>query len=297
MIISASEKFYRNMCAILATIIAGICLYPLLYTIFVSFTSSEEWVSKGGIMWFFPVKPTLVAYQKILGSTTVIIRAVGISVFRTTFGTFLGLAINSIAAFVLSRKDLPGKKPLMLIILFTILFSGGLIPTYLTVQNLGLKNSIWALIVPGLFNGWNILIFKQFFENVPKDLEDSARIDGVSEVGLFFRIILPSSKAVFAAIGLFTMVGHWNSWFDASIYLDASHQNLWPLQLYTKINLQNTSGLNQGGLDFLINNNTSVNDITMQMALTIVTILPMLIIYPIFQKYFTKGVYLGAVKG
>jgi ABC-type glycerol-3-phosphate transport system permease component len=93
------------------------------------------------------------------------------------------------------------------------------------------------------------------------------------------------------------MVGHWNSWFDASIYLDASHQNLWPLQLYTKINLQNTSGLNQGGLDFLINNNTSVNDITMQMALTIVTILPMLIIYPIFQKYFTKGVYLGAVKG
>jgi|SRR5690554_1520419 len=297
MIISRGEKIYRNICAAIATLVAMICLYPLLYTVFVSFTSSAEWVRKGGIMWFFPSKPTLVAYRKILGSTTVILRAIGVSLTRTVLGTGFGLAVNAVTAFVLSRKDLPGKKPLMYLILFTILFSGGLIPTYITVQNLGLKNTIWALIIPALFNGWNILIFKQFFEGVPQELQDAARIDGVSEVGLLFRVILPTSKAVFAAIGLFTMVGHWNNWFDASIYLDASHQHLWPLQLYTKINLQNTSGLNQGGLDFLINNNTSVNDITIQMALTIITILPMLAIYPFFQRHFTKGVYLGSVKG
>lgn len=297
MIISKGEKIYRNFCALIATIIAMFCLYPLLYTVFVSLTSRAEWVSKGGVMWFFPSKPTLVAYQRILGSTTVILRAIGVSLLRTVLGTGLGLAVNAVTAFVLSRKDLPGKKPLMYLILFTILFSGGLIPTYLTVQNLGMKNTIWALVIPGIFNGWNILIFKQFFEGVPAELQDAARIDGVSEIGLFFRVIIPTSKAVFAAIGLFTIVGHWNSWFDASIYLEATHQHLWPLQLYTKINLQNTSGLNQGALDFLINNNTSVNDVTIQMALTIITILPMLIIFPFFQKHFTKGVYLGSVKG
>lgn len=297
MIISRGERIYRNACALIATMVALVCLYPLIYVVFVSLTTSEEWVSKGGIIWFFPSKPTLVAYQKILGSSAVILRSVFVSFIRTVLGTFLGLAVNALTAFVLSRKDLPGKKPIMYIILFTILFSGGLIPGYLTIEALGLKNNIMALIIPTLFNGWNILIFKQFFEGIPKELEDSARIDGVSEVGLFFRIIIPSSKAVFAAIGLFTMVGHWNSWFDASIYIDASHQHLWPLQLFVKINLENTSGLNQGGLDFLINNNTAVGDITMQMALTVVSLLPMLIIYPFFQKYFTKGVYLGAVKG
>lgn len=297
MVIGKSDRIYRLTCAIIASLIALLCLYPLLYTVFVSLCSSQEWIDKGGTLWFFPSSPTMVAYEKIFGSTTVILRAIGVSAIRTIVGTVLGLLINSLAAFALSRKNLPGKKVFMAIMLFTILFSGGLIPSYLTVEALGLKNTIWSLIIPGLFSGWNILIFKQFFEGIPKEIEDMARIDGVSEAGLFIHIILPMSKAVFAAIGLFTLVGHWNSWFDASIYLDASHQYLWPLQLYTKVNLENTAGLSQGGLDFLINNNTSVKNITMQMALTVVTVLPLLFIYPFFQNSFSKGVYLGAVKG
>jgi len=297
MVTGKSDRLYRNICAFIATFVAAVCLYPLLYTVFVSLCSSQEWIDKGGVLWFFPGSPTFVAYEKIFGSTTVILRAIGVSALRTVLGTLLGLLVNAVAAFVLSRKDLPGKKVFMVIMLFTVLFSGGLIPTYLTVEALGLKNTIWSMIIPALFNGWNILIFKQFFEGIPKELEDMARIDGVSEAGLFVHIVFPMSKAVFAAIGLFTLVGHWNSWFDASIYLDASHQYLWPLQLYTKVNLENTAGLSQGGLDFLINNNTSVKNITMQMALTVVTVLPLLCIYPFFQNSFTKGVYLGAIKG
>lgn len=296
MLLGRGEKIYKWACIIIVTILALICLYPLLYTLFVSLTSANEWIDKGGALWFFPSKPTIIAYQKIFSSKNVIIRALGISVLRTFIGTFLGVTINATVAFVLSKKDFPGKKIYVSVMLFTILFSGGLIPGYKVVEELGLINTIWAMILPGVFNGWNILIFKQFFENIPPELEDMARIDGVSEFGLFFRIILPLSKAVFAAIALFTMVAHWNSWFDASIYIDIAHKDLWPLQYYTQINLTNTSAISQAGLDFMINN-TSVKDITMQMALTVVTVTPMLFIYPFFQKYFTKGVYMGAVKG
>ena len=297
MVYGKSEKVYRGVCMTVSIITALLCLYPLLYTLFVSFCTSAEYTARGGMIWFFPTKPTGIAYAKILSSTTVILRAIGVSLLRTVLGTVLGVAVNACAAFALSRADLPGKKTYMMILLFTILFSGGLIPTYMTVEALHLTNTVWSMVLPMLFSAWNILVFKQFFEGIPREIEESARLDGLGELQLFVRIVLPMSKAVLAAIGLFTMVGHWNSWFDASIYLDAAHRYLWPLQLYTKVNLENTSGLNEGGMDFMITAGTSINDITMQMALTVVTVLPMLLIYPFFQKYFTKGVYMGAVKG
>src|SRR5690554_2527048 len=170
MIIGFGEKVYKWVCLAIVTIIALICLYPLLYTVFVSLVSRDEWTQQGGMIWFFPKQPTLVAYIKIFGSSSVIIRAIGVSFLRTLLGVTLGVTINALTAFIISRKNLPGKNVFMIIMLFTILFGSGIIPMYKTVEGLGLKNTIWALVLPGLFNGWNILIFKQFFENIPDEL-------------------------------------------------------------------------------------------------------------------------------
>jgi putative aldouronate transport system permease protein len=295
MVKGTSDRVYQGVCATVAIIAGLICLYPLLYSVFLSFCSESEWIESGGTIWYFPKSPTLTAYIKIFGSTDVIMRALGMSVLRTVLGTVFGLMINVLAAYALSRNDLPGKGIIMKVMLFTILFNGGLIPTYLTVQETGLINTIWALIIPGLFSAWNVLILKQFMEGIPREMEEAGEIDGVTQIGKLLYIILPMSKPVMSAICMFTMVGHWNSWFDVSIYIKDS--SLWTLQYYIKVNFDNTSGLNQGQLDFLISQGATVSSITMKMALTVISILPMLVIYPFFQKYFTQGVYVGAVKG
>jgi len=278
-------------------IFALLCIYPLLYIIFLSLTSEREYVAKSGLVLFFPKNPTLAGYGTVFGAGDLILRALWISVGRTFIGTLSSILVTSLTAYVLSRKNLPGKAPYMYLVLFTILFNGGLIPTYLTIQGLNLRNTFWVLVIPGLLSTWNVLIFKQFFEGIPKELEEAAMVDGVGPLALFFRVILPMSKPVFAAIGLFTMVGHWNSWFDASIYIDASYSRLWPLQLFTKNAFANQAELSQGALNFLVTQGSSVNTISMQMALTVITIVPIMLVYPFFQRYFMKGVYLGAVKG
>ena len=260
--ISKSEKVYKGFCMGICIFVALLCLYPLLYTVFLSLCSQQEFVDRGGMILFLPSEPTIAAYVKIF-----------------------------------SRKDLPGKNQYLMMLLFTILFSGGLIPTYLTIESLGLKNTFWVLVIPVLMNAWNVLIFKQFFEGIPKELEEAAEVDGVNDIQLFYLIIIPMSMPVIAAISLFTMVGHWNSWFDASIYIDRTHKELWPLQQFTHVSFESQADLQQGGLDFLINGGGAVSSVSMQMALTVVTMFPILLIYPFFQKYFTKGVYMGAVKG
>ncbi len=295
MIKGKSDKAYQGVCAAVAIIFALICLYPLLYTVFLSFCTEKEWLSSSGAIWYFPKRPTGAAYVKILGSTGVVLRALLVSFERTVLGTVLGLIVNVLAAYALSRKDLPGKGVFVKIMLLTILFSGGLIPTYLTIQSTGLIDTVWALVIPGLFSAWNVLILKQFMEGIPRELEEAAEVDGVSTVGKLFYIILPMSKAVLSAICMFTIVGHWNNWFDVSIYI--KDPKLWTLQYYVKINFDNTAGLDQGKLDFLIGQGSAVSSITMKMALTVISVVPMLVIYPFFQKYFTQGVYIGAVKG
>lgn len=292
-----SERVYRNICLVVVTIFGLLCLYPLLYTVFVSLCSEKEWIARGGMLWFIPSKPTLAAYGKVLGSSGLILQSLLISILRTLVGTVLGMIVTALTAFALSRKDLPGKKPYMYLILFTILFNGGLIPGYLTIQALGLRNTFWVMVIPLLLSTWNVLIFKQFFEGIPRELEEAAQVDGVNTFQMFFNIIIPMSKPVLAAIGLFTMVGHWNSWFDASIYIDATHKYLWPIQLFTRVSFDNMTNISQGGLDFIIAGGASVNSLSMRMALTIITMIPILAVYPFFQKYFMQGVYLGAVKG
>ena len=296
MIKGKSDYIYQAVCVTVVVIFAILCLYPLLYTVFLSFCTETEYVNSGGTIWYPPTQPTIAAYAKILASTGVILRALGMSLVRTVLGTVLGLVVNVLAAYALSRDRLPGKNVFLKIMIFTILFSGGLIPYYLTIEATGLMNTIWALILPGLFSAWNVLILIQFIRGIPRELEEAAEIDGVSLMGNLFYIILPMSKAVLSAICMFTMVGHWNGWFDVSIYIQ--NKDLWTLSYYVKVNLDNTAGLNQGQLDFWISQSgQGVNSITLKMALTVISVIPMLIIYPFFQKYFTTGVYVGAVKG
>lgn len=295
MIKGTRDKVYTSVCAACSIVFALICFYPLLYTIFLSFCTDAEWIESGGKIWYFPLQPTLTAYLKILSSTNTIIRALGVSFLRTALGTALGITINVLAAYALSRQDLPGKGIFLKIMVFTILFSGGLIPGYKTVESTGLMDSIWALIIPGLFSAWNVLILKQFIEGIPREMEESAEIDGASHLKKLWCIILPMSKAALSAICMFTMVGHWNNWFDVSLYIKDS--TMWTLQYYIKVNFDNMAGMDQGQLDFIINQGAAVSSITMKMALTVVSVLPMLIVYPFFQKYFTQGVYVGAVKG
>ena len=179
--------------------------------------------------------------------------------------------------------------------MFTIFFSGGLIPNYLVIKELNLLNNFWSMILPNIVSAWNILIFKQFFMGLPKEIEEAATIDGIGELGLFTKIVLPLSTPVVASIGLFTMVGHWNNWFDVMIYIDQAHSELWTLQYYIMINFNNLSQIDSSKVEIGVGG--GVNQVTQRMALTIVGFLPILCIYPFFQKFFKDGVYLGAVKG
>ena len=299
--LTRSEKAYRAVCIAMCTFTALISLYPLLYTLFMSFASSQELAAKGGYMAWFPSKPTTLAYRKILNGSTFVLPSIKITAIRTVVGSLLHLLVCSLTGYALSRKELPGRKQYITFMLITILFSGGLIPGYVAISSMGLLNSFWVMVIPGMFSAFDVLIFKQFFEDIPQEMEEAAIVDGVTELQLFFMIIFPLSKPVMASIGLFTVVGHWNSWFDAFLYINQQHSYLWPLQTYVMIVFNNLNNLNNPELTKLMQEASAtgagVTDMSTKMALTIVAILPVLCIYPFFQKYFNRGVYLGAVKG
>ncbi len=293
----AKEKIYDVAIVLICVLTALLCLYPLLYTLLVSFCNPADI----NATYFLPIpkKFTLQAYVQVLTAGDYILTAIGVSVFRTVVGTVTSLVACALLAYALSREGLPGRSAVIKLVLFCILFSGGLIPTYTVIDALNLTNSIWVYVIPNIMNVWNVIVIKQFFEGLPKEIEEAATIDGAGEWKIFISVILPMSKPVMAAIGLFTLVGQWNSWFDAFLYVDVAHSNLWPLQYYIQISFNNLNQINQGNIDHLegIINIGTLDDMTMKMALTIIGCVPILVIYPFFQKYFAKGVYLGSVKG
>ncbi len=295
MIRGKTDKIFEAFCIFFSVLLAILCVYPLLYTLGVSVCGEAEWMDRNGLLVLFPTKPTLIAYKKIFGVGSYVLKALGVSLLRTVVGTLTSVIINALVGYVLSRDNFPGKKAYIYLLLFTIFFSGGLIPNYLVIKELRLLNSFWSMILPNIVSAWNILIFKQFFAGLPKEIEEAAIIDGIGEMGLFTRIILPLSKPVVASIGLFTMVTHWNNWFDVMIYIDQAHSHLWTLQYYIMINFNNLSQIDSTQVNLGIEG--GVTQTTLRMALTIVGFVPILCIYPFFQKFFKDGVYLGAVKG
>ena len=293
MVRGKGEKIFEAVCITLAALLALMCLYPLLYTLGVSLCSEAEWTSKNGLLILFPTRPTFIAYRKIFGVGSYVLKALGMSFLRTTVGTVTSVAVNALVGYVLSRRDFPGKNKYIYLLLFTIFFSGGLIPNYLVIKELHLLNNFWSMILPNIVSAWNILVFKQFFTGLPKEIEEAAIVDGTGEIKLFLKIVLPLSTPVVASIGLFTMVTHWNNWFDVMIYIDQAHSALWTLQYYIMINFNNLSQIDSS----VIIGTGGVSQLTQRMALTIVGFLPILCIYPFFQKFFKDGVFLGSVKG
>ncbi|TDF92929.1 carbohydrate ABC transporter permease [Paenibacillus piri] len=268
-----------------------ISIIPFVYIVAGSFTAAEEFVKHQFLL--FPTKFSLNAYEYIF-SSNVLIHSLGVSVFITVVGTIVNLAFTSIMAYPLARSDLVGRRVVMMMVVFTILFSGGIIPTFLVVKAAGLLDSIWALIIPGAISGFNLILLKNFFQQLPEGLEEAAKIDGCSEYGILFRIVLPLSLPALATFGLFYGVGHWNTYFNAILYINSPEK--WPIQVW----LRQIVILSQGGIgdsaqldsEFVIPPPRVIN-----MAVIVVATLPILAVYPFLQKHFAKGALLGSVKG
>lgn len=277
-----------SICAILLLII----LYPLWFIIIASF--SDPSAVAGGHVWLWPVGFTLDGYQELLRQPKVWMGYRN-TIAYTLVGTLIGLAVNISAAYALSRRDLWGRKALMALYVFTMFFSGGLIPIFLTIQEAGLYNTFWVLVLPFSVSAYNIIVARTFFENsLPKDLWEAAQIDGCGNLRYFFTMVLPLSKAVISVIALWTAVGQWNSYFNALIYL--RDENLYPLQLIMRnilITNQNFAAMGTGEAAMIAMRRANL----VRYAMIIVATVPIMCVYPFIQKYFDQGVMIGAVKG
>lgn len=288
---SLGDRLFDTINVILLSALSLATLYPFVYVLFASLSEPADVAQYRGIL-FKPLGFTLEAYQRVLGNPSI---GTG---YRNTLtyvvlGTVINLFLTSLGAYVLSRKSLLWKKLMMFLIVFTMFFSGGLIPTYLLVsKTLNLTDTIWAVIVPSAINTWNLLVLKTSFEAVPEALEEAARLDGASDWTILFRIIIPLSLPAMAVITLFYAVGHWNAYFNALIYL--RNRELYPLQLILREILisSNVEGMTTGAAS------GDVEQIgqTIKYATIIVATVPVLLLYPFLQRYFVKGVLIGSVK-
>lgn len=280
------DKAYMTIVYALLILAAISVIFPLLYVVAVSLTPYAEVLKRGGFA-IIPHKITFEAYAAFLNDSK-IPRAYGVTAFITIVGTLVNLAITSLMAYPLSKKDLPYRSVLLFIIVFTLLFSGGIIPTYLIVKATGLVNSVWAMILPGAVSAFYLLIMKTFFENLPEHLDEAAKIDGASETKIFVSIVLPLSLPILATVGLFYAVGHWNEFFGAIIYISDNAKH--PLQVILR-GILNQSQMPEQDFERVLPTET------LQMAAVILSTLPILVVYPFIQKYFTQGALLGSIKG
>lgn len=279
------RTYMAIVCAILIVAAASV-VFPLLYVLAVSLTPYAEVLKRGGFA-IVPHKVTFEAYAAFLNDAK-IPRAYGVTVFITVVGTFVNLLVTSLMAYPLSKKELPYRSALLLVIVFTLLFSGGVIPTYLIVKATGLVNSLWAMIVPGAVSSFYLLIMKTFFENLPESIDEAAKIDGAGETRILLTIVLPLSLPILATVGLFYAVGHWNEFFGAIIYVSDNAKH--PLQVILR-GILNQSQMPEQDFERVLPTET------LQMAAVILSTLPIVVVYPFIQKYFTQGALLGSVKG
>lgn len=269
-----------------------IVLIPLIFVLAASF-SDPDLVLRGKVL-LIPKGFTTKAYTMVFENED-IWRGFRNSCFYTVAGTLISVVLTILAAYPLSRKELPGRNLFMMLILFTMYFSGGMIPTYLLVKDLGMYNSVWALLIPAAISTYNLIVAKTFFENnIPGELYESARLDGCGNISMLHRIVLPLSKAIVAVLVLYYAVGIWNAYFDALIYVRDT--SLHPLQIVLRnillLGQTEQMGTNDVGMAEKIKMAEAV-----KYSAIVVSSIPMLIIYPFVQKYFVKGVMIGAVKG
>lgn len=276
---------------LLLTMLSLICILPFIYILAGSFSSSEAMLRTGFIL--FPTNFSLDGYRYIFSSGT-ILKSLWVSVYITVIGTATNLFFTCLMAYPLTRKDLDGRNMVMLMVLFTMIFSGGMIPTYLVVKATGLLDSMWSLIIPVAISAYNLIILKNFFQQIPSELDESAKMDGCNDIGILFRIILPLSGPALATFALFYAVGHWNSYFNAILYINDNAK--WPIQVWLRQIVILSEG-SIGDSEALDSSFVMPPAEVIKMAVIVIATVPILIVYPFLQKHFAKGVLLGSVKG
>lgn len=283
---SFASRLFDVSNVILLTCLSIITLYPFWDSLIVSIIPLQE--SLASNIHLFPKTITWEAYAYIFNMKE-LWSSYGVSLFVTGVGTLLSMLMTVLAAYALSKSHLKGKRTIMFLIVFTMMFNGGLIPTYLVVKQLHLLNTVWALIIPTAITTYNLIIMRNFFMALPESLEESARIDGCNDLGVLFRIVVPLSMPAIATVALFYAVARWNEFFTAIMYI--TDKDKWPLQLFLRAMLvENEASFQSGG------DNPFLMGQSMKMASVMVSTIPVLLIYPFFQKYFVQGVTLGAVK-
>ncbi len=285
--IPTGSKIFDIFNYIFLSIVGILTLYPFWDAFVVSLSPIEEYLKTSIHLW--PTKISIEPYSYMLN-----LRELWISYWNTIIVTVVGTSLNMLmtimTAYVLSKKDLKGQRIIMFFIIFTMMFSGGLIPLYIVIKNLKMMNSLAALIIPTAMSTYNLIILRNFFYSIPQSLEEAAMIDGCSEIGILFKIVIPISKPAITTITLFYAVTNWNQFFSAVLYI--YDKNKWPLQLFLRSLLfENDMAYQAGGESLFMLGQP------MKMAAVMMAVIPIMCVYPFFQKHFTKGVMLGAVKG
>ncbi|MFL1674452.1 carbohydrate ABC transporter permease [Paenibacillus dendritiformis] len=281
---SPGSRIFDAINIMLMILLVIIMMYPMVY-VFSASISDNALVASGEVL-LFPKQVTLVAYERLITNPDL-----WISYWNTIRYTVLHVALTLIVtaamAYPLAKKWLPGRRTILLLAAFTLLFSGGMIPTFLVVQKLGMLDTIWAIVLPSLISTWYLFIMRTFFEALPEELEDAATIDGCNSLQVLLRIVLPLSMPVMVTIGLFTAVNQWNAFFDALIYLN--DRSMYPLQIMLRnILIAGTTVQGEGDMNHLE---------TLKYAMIIIATLPILCVYPFIQKYFVQGSMIGGIKG
>lgn len=289
---TASELIFDNVNIVIMLVICFILLYPIWYTLVLSFNDATD-AMMGGIFWI-PRKFSIDSYKAVFQSNE-IFKAFGITIVRTLLGTVVSVFFTAMVAYGLSKKELIGRKLFMTMGVVTMFFSGGMIPTFLLMKNLNLLDNFFVYILPAMFSFYNLIIFQSFFRELPKELEESAKVDGANDFVIFLRIIMPLSKAVLATIALFNGVYHWNEYFSGVIYIN--NTDLQPIQTYLYRVVAEASSSEMmanmpGGVRA-----TTISSQSIKLATMVITTFPIVCVYPFLQKYFVKGMLLGSVKG
>lgn len=286
-------SFIKILSYIIVVGVAIICLAPFWLIVAGSFSSESDIINYGYSLW--PRNFSLASYQLVFQIPSKIIDAYKISITVTVAGTTTSLLITAMTAYVLMRKDFKYRNQIAMLFYFPTIFSGGMLPSYLLISKyLGLKNNILALILPGLLSAWNIFMMRNFMRDIPDSLMESAKLDGANDFQIFSKIYLPLSKAGLATIGLFIALGYWNNWSDAMLYMDKPA--MYPLQYLLYSMLASMKGIQQAAALAGIAMPAMPTE-TFKMAMALVTTGPILLVYPFVQRYFVKGVTIGAVKG
>lgn len=288
---STGTRVFGAVNATFLVLLCAVMLYPFVTVLAQSFSSPGA-INAGQVS-FWPVGFNVDTYTVLMSNGT-FWRNYGNTVLYTVVGTLIAMALTTAYAYVLSKKHLKGRKVLIGIAVFTMFFNGGLVPNYVLIFSLGMKNTMWALVLPGAISVFNLLVMKSFFENLPKDIEEAAQIDGLGWYGIFGRIVLPLSKAVIATMVLFYSVQFWNDWFNAFLYLDKSE--LFPVTLFLRNLIAGASTTTSEGAA-AAGSTTALVSTNIQAVTMILTVIPILCVYPFVQRYFVSGIMLGSVKG